>query len=433
MTQTNPKPLTLNFNPISKPQAKFFHSTKKELLLSGSVGAGKTLAGCWKGFLLNIKYPGNRGLICRKEATSLEQSTKHKLLTEVIPPEMIVKIDHAKNYLIHRTSNPKINSVIVFSGLDKRADQSYPVKIASTEYGWIFCDEISEFYEDDYNVLLARLRYQIKHFTREQNEKIPRQIFGATNPDAPTHWLHRKFFEENIDERQVILTSTYDNKTLTQDYIRSLETSLTGIARERLLFGRWVQAEGIIYDMFDRMEHVVRQSELNNLTEYKYFVLGADSNFPKPRAAVLVGMSGNGVYHVIDEFYLERASIEDLIDWVGRYKNQRLLGRPLFIYHDPSDAQSIEKFKQKGFNCEKANNQVIPGIDTVASLLKNKQLIISDRCVCLLKEMVSYRWKKGTKDTPEKVDDHAVDALRYALHSDMNKLKAPPKVGVFYR
>ena len=427
----NQQTLTLNFKPISQQQSKFFKLTKKEILLSGSVGAGKTLAGCWKGFLLNVKYPGNRGLIVRKEATTLEQSTKWKLLNEVIPPDMIVKIDHQKNFLIHKTSNPKINSVIVFSGLDKKADQSYPTKIASTEYGWIFFDETSEGDDGDYNVLLSRLRYQIKYFTPEQNAQIPRQLFGATNPDGPTHWLYKKFFEEKNNDREVILTSTYDNPTLPADYVRSLENSLTGIARERLLFGRWVQAEGIIFVSFDMSRNIIKKEQLLQLKDYKYFVFGADSNFPKPRACVFIGYTGRE-YHLIKEFYEEGASIERLIAWLTELKKQ-IVGKIMYGFHDPSDAQSIAKIQATGLLCDKANNNVLPGIDTVNNLFKDNQLLICNECINTIKEINGYHWKRGTKDTPEKSDDHAVDALRYAVHSDMNRNKPKPVPGVFLR
>ena len=53
------------------------------------------------------------------------------------------------------------------------------------------------------------------------------------------------------------------------------------------------------------------------------------------------------------------------------------------------------------------------GLQTVDSAFRLGRLQISPRCVQLLKELSTYVWKK-TVDKPEKKDDHAIDALRYA-------------------
>ena len=219
------------FSPANEKQRDFLNSTRKYLMLSGAVAAGKSLIGCYKGFMMNIKYPGNRGLICRKEARSLPGSTIHTLLTQVIPSDWIVSYNRMRGELVHKTMTPGVHSTIIFSGLDKKADQSYPTKIGSTEYGWIFFDEGIEGNEGDWMMLSTRLRYKIPHLSDEENSQIHRQLFTATNPDSPYHWLHKFFFESKDDDREVFLTTPYDNPFLPEGYLKALEGSLTGIAR----------------------------------------------------------------------------------------------------------------------------------------------------------------------------------------------------------
>jgi len=399
---------------INDKQTKFLNSVTNYFLLSGGAGAGKSLMICYKGVLMNLLYPGNRGLICRKEATSLHGSTIQTLFTQVLPASMIVNYDKQKGVVTHKTSNPNINSTIVFGGLDKRADQSYPTKIGSTEYGWIGVDEGTELELGDWQMLITRLRFKIKHFTDEENSRVPRQMFTATNPDGPTHWMYKFFFIDNKEDRDHILTNPYENPTLPDGYISGMEDSLSGLERERLLNGKWVQAEGIIYKDFDLNRHVVKPTGLliDNfkklaITSYKNVWFAADSNFPKPRAGLLFGSRGDGTIDVIDEFYKENSHVESLGAWITGWSKLRLNTIP--GYGDPSDADAIERLnKCQGVLCEKAKNAVIPGISEVTLYFEKNKLRICDRCVNLIQELQGYKWKKKADgEVPEKENDHA--------------------------
>jgi PBSX family phage terminase large subunit len=386
-------------------------------MLSGAVAAGKSFLGCWKGFLLNLKYPGNRGLICRKEASSLKGSTIKTLLEKVIPPSMIIGYNRQEGVLTHKTGIPGINSSIVFCGLDKRADQTYPTKIGSTEYGWIFVDEGTELQAGDWQMLMTRIRYSIPTFKKEQNDIIPKQLFTATNPDGPHHFLYKFFFESKDKDREVILTTPYDNPYLPKDYIKSLEQSLTGITKERLLFGKWVQAEGIIYKSFDFNKHICDKSALLPIKDYKALYFGADSNFPLPRGAVLAGIRGDGTIDIIDEYYQENAHVEDMIKWLVDWQKQR--DWTVYGFHDPSDPLAIDKLNRtQGISVDKADNKIIPGISEVSRYFDNNLIRINKTCTNLIKELQSYRWKnKGEGEAPLKENDHLCDSLRYLLQS----------------
>lgn len=84
------------------------------------------------------------------------------------------------------------------------------------------------------------------------------------------------------------------------------------------------------------------------------------------------------------------------------------------------------------FPLYKANNNVTVGIDRVKSYMKihprlgRPLLYVFDTCPNLIEEITQYRYKelqpgmagKATPDEkPVKVDDHAVDALRYVVVS----------------
>jgi phage terminase large subunit len=72
-----------------------------------------------------------------------------------------------------------------------------------------------------------------------------------------------------------------------------------------------------------------------------------------------------------------------------------------------------------------ANNDVVSGIRTVGGLINTGRLLIHERCHRLREELAGYLWdsKKAERgeDDPVKKDDHAVDPLRYVLHTVVGK------------
>jgi phage terminase large subunit len=74
------------------------------------------------------------------------------------------------------------------------------------------------------------------------------------------------------------------------------------------------------------------------------------------------------------------------------------------------------------YSVKEADNAVLEGIATVASMMKTGDFAISVNCPNYINEMYSYVWdskaqEKGL-DEPLKVDDHCQDAGRYAVYSE---------------
>lgn len=417
----------VEFTPANKKQAEFLFSDAEELLMSGAAGATKSFSGLLKGIILNLKYPGNKGLVCRKDFKSLKQSTLRTLKENILPDDMIIEWSEGKGVIRHKTSNPEFpESRIIISGLDKRADQSYPTKIGSTEFGWIFIDEMVEIDEGDYEMLLSRLRFQIPSLTKKENDKVVKPIFGATNPGPPSHWIYQRFIDQDPEElkelgREVVYMTPWDNPYLPEDYIQKKLSGMTGVRKQRLLYGKWVAAEGVIYKHFDREKHVVEDESvfLDDWNDYKRIIVGADANYPKPRAWYVIGVRSEERKDVLAEFYNPESHVEDAINWLVDLKERKGFKNSVTVYHDPSDPGAIDKIKStSGVVAVKADNKVQPGISEVSRHFSNNLLKISPRCNNLIRELESYRWKPGYEDEqPEKEDDHACDALRYALFS----------------
>src|SRR5260221_6794224 len=78
---------TINFLPH---QRRTLESAKGEVIQSGAFGSGKSLSLCYKVVFLSLRYPKNRGFLCRKILQSLKATTLKTLLDGdgTLPPAL---------------------------------------------------------------------------------------------------------------------------------------------------------------------------------------------------------------------------------------------------------------------------------------------------------------------------------------------------------
>jgi len=338
------------------------------------------------------------------------------MLEQVIPDQLLISANKSELKYEIDTGKGKPNSEFWCAGLERKAGEQYPQKIGSTSFNCIFIDEGVELDKGDYEFVLTRARYNPTGISQELAQRIPKQVFTATNPSSPNHHLHKRFIESQDPSREVYYMTPKDNPYLGEKYMSFLD-SLTGIQRERLYEGKWVQAEGIIYD-FEPRRHVMITEDMEDLTNYQHILVGIDSNYPKPRAAVIIGKAGNEI-HVINEYYVERSQPESLGEWL----KQQLSDTDAVIegYHDPADQSAKDTIEETSeLPIYDADNDVNPGITTVAKYFAEdteEQIRIHPRCENLIEELNNYRWKDNVEE-PIKENDHLCDSLRYAIHTD---------------
>jgi phage terminase large subunit len=74
-----------------------------------------------------------------------------------------------------------------------------------------------------------------------------------------------------------------------------------------------------------------------------------------------------------------------------------------------------------------AQNDVLEGIETVASLISNDGFYVAKRCENVLKELESYSWDSKAaergEDKPIKENDHTLDGIRYVIFTMKHEFK----------
>lgn len=249
------------------------------------------------------------------------------------------------------------------------------------------------------------------------------RIFSTSNPDSPSHWLKKNFLDNNPDVQSFHFTML-DNPKLTKEEREYLERQHKGLWYRRFVIGEWCLAEGAVFDFFDEKIHTLAKAPANQ----RFSVVGVDYGTASTTAFTMIEYNGDvsPTLFVSKEYYWDakkRSRQKNNTEFAEDFLNF-VEGHPVkFVYIDPSAASFKLELRRLGLQIpiKDGTNDVLNGIQEMATLLANGDLKISKSCRNLIEEMQSYSWdtKKSEKgeDAPIKKFDHAIDASRYAIFS----------------
>lgn len=144
---------------------------------------------------------------------------------------------------------------------------------------------------------------------------------------------------------------------------------------------------------------------------------GLDFGFNHPNALIQATFYDDELY-VRQRIYKNQLTTPELVEEMKRVG----IKSTDTIFADSSRPDTIQEIFNCGFNihkCKKGAGSIKAGIDWV----KRNKMYIHKESLELIKEAKSYKWKvdKNEKvlDVPVDVNDHGMDALRYAMTSKM--------------
>lgn len=418
---------------------ELFLARGPEVLLSGPAGTGKSRACLEKLHMMMLLNPGARGLIVRKTAVSLTKTAlvtfrEHVAMEALGSGEVKWYGGSAQESASYQYGK---GSTIVVGGMDKAS------RIMSSEYDVVYVQEATELTEDDWEAITTRLRHGSITF---------QQLIADCNPDAPHHWLKRR---SDRGATQMIYCRHEDNPRLYDaarqvwtpegtDYMAKLG-ALTGVRRERLRYGHWAAADGLVYDGFDPTIHL---STRFNHTSHppnawpRYLVI--DFGFNNPFVAQWWAESPDGELYMYKEIYRTKTIVEDHAAAIRKLMKTQHGQEPEFTAiicdHDAEDRATLER--HLGRSTVAAHKDVKPGIEAVQARMrlggngKPRLYVCRDALVerdplldgskkpcCTAEEMVEYVWDPSQapslqgqpKEAPLKRNDHGMDCLRYMV------------------
>jgi phage terminase large subunit len=417
-----PAPLTLRGK-----NKDFFASDAFELMISGPAETGKTASSCVKLHHLMATTPKARGVMLRKTYASLI-STVHETYKEVIARSDVQPVAYGGEK--PQWYDYPNGSRLYLGGMDNAQ------KVLSGERDFIYFCQAEEATLQDWETLTTRA-------TGRAGATDTPQVFGDCNPGPPTHWIVNRPSLKVIESRHIDNPRLYDaDGALTAAGARSMGIleALTGILRERLYLGRWVAAEGLVFN-FDKAIHLIDPFPIPpEWTRYRVI----DFGFINPFACLWVARSPDGRLYVYRQHYHTQMLVSDhakVIQAVERWYCEDGTPNPdrekitaTLADHDAEDRATLSSL---GIGTIPGPKAVRPGIDAVEELLKldatkrprlyvfrdslltrDERLFERRQPVCLEQEFDLYAYPKAAdgkvqKEAPVKLYDHAIDPLRY--------------------
>jgi PBSX family phage terminase large subunit len=309
-------------------------------------------------------------------------------------------------------------------------------KIQGSTYAGAYVDEAGTIPESFFNMLTTRLSID------------GAQLWLTANPEGKKHWLKVNWLDkakvwlkldgtvarnaDGIDLARFTF-GIDDNPHLSAGFVARLKKQYTGVWYRRFILSEWTNAEGAIYDMWDEDTMSIPWSKLPVMK--RLIGCGFDYGTTNASAGGVLGWGVDDKLYICDEW--RHNNTKDGSSWTDAQLSagfRHYLEQPHtpydnepkveWIFVDPAAASFKTQLFYDGLNnVANADNDVLTGIRTVASLLSTGKLLIAgDKCPGLLDELPEYSWDKVSAekgiDKPKKVDDHSLDGtLRYSVQS----------------
>lgn len=346
-------------------------------------------------------------------------------------------------------------------------DEQARTKIQGMTLAGAYLDEAANIPQSFFNMLWSRLSV------------AGAMLFLTCNPEGPKHWLLTEWLLRatvwvdrdgvrheqpvggtvHIGDRDLPVLPLYrvtfmldDNRHLARvnpEYVATLKASwpVKSMWYRRYILSEWASSDGAVYDVWDEPNMTLQSADLPTVDRLLF--VGLDFGSVHQTRAYALGMTrvnlndeGNPdwaatarqgvnptrhrtVLVVLDEFAPSGGTVgaqaQQFDAWyqgvVGRY------GDAEWIAVDSAARVMLDELRARGFtNVMGAHKAVIPGIQTVASLMGGGRLyVVADRCQRLVTGIPSYLWDAKAKDAGRtevvKENDDEVDALRYAVYT----------------
>jgi phage terminase large subunit len=405
-------------NPVYRP---YLSEMARVQIYFGGASSGKSVFLAQRD-VIDVMNGGRNFLVVRQVAHTLRGSVIQEI-TKVIGEWGLRDL-----FTINKTDGTvtcRNGYQIVFAGLDdvEKLKSLTPAKGVFTDV------RIEEATETDYRDIKQLLKRQ-----RGGDEGTPKRLVMSFNPILQSHWIFEEYFKnvgwadaqtEYHGQGLSILKTTYkDNRFLTSDDIFGLENETDKYFRDVYTYGNWGILGHVIFTNW-------RIANLNDGNSADYLPEaqrtnprnGLDFGYSSDPAALWVSHYDrtHKTIYLYDELY-ETGLTNDVL--ATRLKPK--LGEQM-VTCDSAEPKSIAELRQYGVSAYPATK----GKDSVnfgIQWLQQQTIVVDTRCINAQNEFRQYHWKEDAGGNrlpiPIAKHDHLIDAGRYALEGDMDRMDA---------
>ncbi len=219
------------------------NSTHSFNIQSGAVSSGKTYVQIlrWYQYIYNEAPKGCLLLMSGKTSESLYDNIIRELLT-MNPGDIIMHSNPLRLKVLSRN--------IEIACADTHNERSWGRIQGKTVCGWL-ADEITQAPKTFTKMAQSRCRGQGKTWAK----------FWTCNPDMPEHYIMQEYILNSKLDSRIWEYTMDDNPILSDEYINELKASFSGVFYDRYILGKWVHAEGMVFDEYVKKDHVIKLRE----------------------------------------------------------------------------------------------------------------------------------------------------------------------------
>lgn len=287
---------------------------------------------------------------------------------------------------------------------------------------WI-ATEINEHYDSDD----ARTSFIKVAFGRQVAALQPLVLWDL-NPCNPSHAIYKNYIDlyktQYVGGYQYEHFTIKDNLSISEERFREIESQYVpgSIWYRRDILGERCIAEGLVYPMWE--DSIAKPPTDILPSEY---CVSMDYGTMNAFAAILWAKYGATWWAIREYYYSGRDEnrqktdedyAKDIDTWCADIEIPN--GGKLSTIIDPSAASFIALLRKREhrYKVVPANNAVLDGIRETANALENGYIKISPKLKAWKEEIGGYVWDKDSvEDKPLKVNDHAMDAMRYFVRT----------------
>jgi hypothetical protein len=244
--------------------------------------------------------------------------------------------------------------------------------------------------------------------------------------DLYDHWIGAcdcaaKGVECYRDQIDWIPCRSYDNLEYSDTVLKRIKATRRPEYYDIYIEGKFARPFGLIYGDPDNSDIVVDPSTTfphgipNDWPCYS----GHDFGINDPNAALWARLAPDGTLFIVAEYQAPQLTMARHVE---RWKKAGLDAVD-GAWGDPSGADQMMTAAENGYNIEKANNDILYGIDLVDERFRSGKLKVFAGCRTVLDMRATYVWKKNPKNEDELIDQpedpqparHIMDALRYLV------------------
>jgi phage terminase large subunit len=215
--------------------------------------------------------------------------------------------------------------------------------------------------------------------------------------------------ESSDNDYKTFHFTSYDNPFIPREEIDKTKLELTEDSFAQEYLADFRKTEGLVFKEFDRLKH------LDDTGLVGESLVGIDFGYSNPSSVVNVIKGGNK-YYVSDEWYKTQQTTEQIAQAAMNFS-------PNKCYPDPAEPDRIEILRAKGLYCVDVSKDTKASIDKLHEVFLQGRIKIHPRCENLIYELETYAYPdtkdgRNAEEKPIKHNDHAIDALRYAIYME---------------